>query len=87
VLELIFHSHSHNCIRTSGAQVWRGSAVATVTIGILVMVWTFYLVYWLFFLGALPLEKGAIALVGYWSASYFSVKVKVLGVAFVPMVG
>jgi hypothetical protein len=36
VLELIFHSHSHNCINTSGAQVWRGSAVAATAIGILV---------------------------------------------------
>jgi hypothetical protein len=35
-LELICHSHSHNCIKTSGAQVWRGSATAATAIGILV---------------------------------------------------
>jgi hypothetical protein len=40
----------------------------------------FLLGLWLFFLGALALEKGA-TLVGYWIASriIFSVKVKVLG--------
>jgi hypothetical protein len=36
---------------------------------------------WLFFLGALSLEKGALALVGYWSTTriIFFIKVKVLG--------
>jgi hypothetical protein len=35
---------------------------------------------WLFFLGVLPLDKGALALVGYWSLIeiIFPVKVKVL---------
>jgi hypothetical protein len=48
----------------------------------------FLLGFWLFLLGALPLEKGVLALVGYWSATgiILSFKVKVLGVAFVPMV-
>jgi hypothetical protein len=35
-LEIIFQSHSHNCIKTSGAQVWRGSATAATATGILV---------------------------------------------------
>jgi hypothetical protein len=35
-LELICQSHSHNCIKTSSAQVWRGSAAAATTTGILV---------------------------------------------------
>jgi hypothetical protein len=41
----------------------------------------FLLGFWLFLLGALPLEKGALALVSYWSATkiILSVKVKVLG--------
>ena len=41
----------------------------------------FLLGFWLFLLGALPLEKGALALVGYWSATeiLLFVKVKVLG--------
>jgi hypothetical protein len=41
----------------------------------------FILGFWLFFLGALSLEKGASSLVGYWSATriILSVKVKVLG--------
>jgi hypothetical protein len=49
----------------------------------------FMLGFWLFLFGVLPFEKGAIALVGYWSATriILSVKVKVLGVAFVLMVG
>jgi hypothetical protein len=40
----------------------------------------FLLGFWLFFLGVLPLEKGELALVGYWSATklFVSVKVKVL---------
>ena len=71
--------------KTSGAQVWRGSAAAT---GILAFGWTwslgygldFLLGFWLLLLGVLPLEKGALALVGYWSATgiILSVKVKVL---------
>jgi hypothetical protein len=75
--------------KTSGAQVWRGSAVATTAIGILAFGWTwsldygleFLLNFWLVFLGALPLEKCALPLVGYWSATIIilSVKVKVLG--------
>jgi hypothetical protein len=41
----------------------------------------FLLGFWLFLLGVLPLEKGALALVGYWFATkiILSVKVKVLG--------
>jgi hypothetical protein len=80
------HSQLH---KTSGAQVWRGSAAATAATGILAFGWTwslgygldFLLGFWLFLLGALPLEKGALALVGYWSATriILSVKVKVLG--------
>ena len=61
------HSQLH---KTSGVQVWRGSAAAT---GILAFGWTWSLGYgldfmigfWLLFLGALPLEKGALPLVGY----------------------
>jgi hypothetical protein len=80
------HSQLH---KTSGAQVWRGSAAATAATGILAFGWTwslgygldFLLGFWLFLLGALPLEKGALPLVGYWSATgiILSVKVKVLG--------
>jgi hypothetical protein len=36
VLELIFHSHSHNYIKTSNAQVWRGSAIVAIATWILV---------------------------------------------------
>jgi hypothetical protein len=89
VLELICHSHFHNYIRTSGAQVWRGSATSTVATGILDFGWTWSLGYgldfpisfWLFLLGALPLEKCALSLFGYWSATriIFPIKVKVLG--------
>ena len=64
------HSQLHN---TSGVQVWRGSAVAAATTGILDFVWTWSLGYGLdfligfclFLLVVLPLEKGALALVGY----------------------
>jgi hypothetical protein len=76
------HSQLH---KTSGVQIWRGSAVAT---EILAFGWTwslgygldFLLGFWLYLLGALPLEKGALALVGYWSAVriILFVKVKVL---------
>ena len=59
------HSQLH---KTSGAQVWRGSAVATPATGILDFGWNWYLGYgldfllgiWLFFLGALALEKGVL---------------------------
>jgi hypothetical protein len=80
------HSQLHNI---SGVKVWRGSVAATTTTGILDFGWNwslgyrldFFLCFWLIFLGALPLEKGVRALVGYWSATriIFSVKVKVLG--------
>ena len=90
--------------KTIGVQVWRGSATAVAATRIFAFGWTFswlwfglslgygldfLLVFWLFLLGALPLEKGALPLVGYWSATgiILSVKVKVLEVAFVPMVG
>ena len=78
---------SHNCIRTSGAQVWRGSAVAAAATGILVLVGLslgygldFLLSFWLFLLGVLPLEKYVLPLVGYWSSTeiILSIKVKVL---------
>jgi hypothetical protein len=79
------HSQLH---KTSGAQVWRSAAATTAT-GILAFGWTwslgygldFLLGFCLFLLGALPLEKGVLALVGYWSATgiILSVKVKVLG--------
>jgi hypothetical protein len=80
------HSQLH---KTSGDQVWRGSATATVATGILSFGWTlslgygldFLLGFWLFFLGALPLDKCVLPLVGYWSAKgiILSIKVKVLG--------
>jgi hypothetical protein len=76
------HSQLH---KTSGVQVWRGSATTT---GISDFGWTWYLGYvldfllglWLLFLGALPLDKGVLPLVGYWSSTkiILSVKVKVL---------
>jgi hypothetical protein len=79
------HSQLH---KISGAQVWRGSATTTHPTGFLAFGWTwslgygldFLLDFWLFLLGALPLEKGELALVGYWSATriIMSVKVKVL---------
>ena len=59
------HSQLH---KTSGAQVWRGSAAATAATGILAFGWTwslgngldFLLGLWLFFLGVLALEKGVL---------------------------
>jgi hypothetical protein len=74
-------SQLHN---TSVAQVW-WSAVAVAATGILAFGWTwslgygldFLLGFWLFLLGALPLEKGALALVGYWSATEIIMSVKV----------
>jgi hypothetical protein len=73
--------------KISGVKVWR-SAVAAPATGILTFGWTwslgygldFLLGFWLFLLGVLPLEKGALALVGYGSATriILSVKVKVL---------
>jgi hypothetical protein len=84
------HSQLH---KTSGAQVWRGGS--TTATGILAFGWTwplgygldFLLDFWLFLLGVLPLEKGALALVGYWSATgiILSVKVKVLKGGFCGM--
>ena len=53
-LEIICHSHSHNCIKTSSAQVWRGSAVPATasTTGILVFGYGLE-----FLLGMLGLER------------------------------
>jgi hypothetical protein len=31
----------HNCIKTNGAQVWRGAAIAAAATSILVLAWTF----------------------------------------------
>jgi hypothetical protein len=58
-----------------------GVAVAIVATSILGYGLDFLLGFWLFFLGALSLEKGVLALVGYWSTiiTIISVKVKVLG--------
>jgi hypothetical protein len=84
--------------KTSGVQVWRGTAavVAATATGISVLAWTFS---WLWFgLSAWPLVilawctslgERCTTLVGYWIASIIilSVKVKVLGGGFVPMVG
>ena len=38
MLELIFHTHSRNCIRTSGVHDWRRVAVVAVVTWYLVMV-------------------------------------------------
>jgi hypothetical protein len=54
-------------------EVLKGSATATAATGILAFAWTMSLGYdlnfllglWLLFLGALPLAKGVLALVGY----------------------
>jgi hypothetical protein len=80
---ILTHSQLH---KNSGVQVWTGSATTT---GILAFGWTsslgygldFLFGFWLFLLGAIPLEKGVLPLVGYWSAIgiILSVKVKVLG--------
>jgi hypothetical protein len=58
------HSQLH---KTSGAQVWRGSAAATAATGFWILVGLslgygleFLLGLWLFFLGVLPLEKGVL---------------------------
>jgi hypothetical protein len=64
--------------KTSGVQVWRGSAVATTATRILAFGWTFYLVMvWTFcldyglnsFLGTLALERDTIS----WLAIGFKV--------------
>jgi hypothetical protein len=97
VIELICHSHSHNCIRTSGAQVWRGTAAAVAATGILDFGWTwslgygldFLLGFWLFLLGALPLEKGVLPwlVIGLLSKLFCLSRLRCSEVAFVPMVG
>jgi hypothetical protein len=53
--------------KTSGAQVWRGTAAAAAATGILVLAWTFSWLWfglslglWLFLLGVLALEKGVL---------------------------
>jgi hypothetical protein len=58
-LEFIFHSHSHNCIKTSSVQVWRGSAATTTATGILVFGYGLDFVPWLWF--------GLCALVMVWT--------------------
>ena len=65
-LELICHTHSHNCIRTSGAHDWRRVADAVVVTWSLVMVGLFA---WLWFgLSAwyTSSRERYATLVGYW---------------------
>jgi hypothetical protein len=82
--------------KTSGAQVWRGIAAATVATGILVWLGLylgygldFLLGLWLFLLGALALEKGALPwlAIGLLPKLFCLSRLRCLGVAFVPMVG
>jgi hypothetical protein len=82
--------------KTSGAQVWRGSAAATAATGILDFGWTFSWLwfglsawFWLFLLGALPLEKGALPwlAIGLLPELFCLSRLRCSGVAFVPMVG
>jgi hypothetical protein len=83
-------SHSLSQLhKTSGAQVWRGAAVAAAATGILVLAWTFSWLYfgismvWNFFLGALAWREvcylGWLLVLGFASGIILSVKVKVLG--------
>jgi hypothetical protein len=68
-LELICHSHSHNCIKTSGAQVWRGSAVAATTTRILVFGYGLDFLIWLWFglsVWYASLGERYTTLVSYW---------------------
>jgi hypothetical protein len=82
--------------KTSGAQVWRGTAAATTTTGILVWLeislgygLEFLLGLWLFLLGALALEKGVLPwlVIGLIPKLLCLSRLRCLGVAFVPMVG
>jgi hypothetical protein len=88
-------SQLHN---TNGAQVWRGTTTAAATAAIGISIWLrlslgygldFLLGLWLFLLGVLALEKGALP----WLAIGFLLELFCLSrlmcsrVAFVPMVG
>jgi hypothetical protein len=71
-LELICHSHSHNCIKTSGAQVWRGSAVVATATRILVFGYGLDFLIWLWLgisFGMLPLERDTLP----WLAIGFNI--------------
>jgi hypothetical protein len=88
--------------KTNGAQVWRGTvaaaatAAATTATCISFLAWTFSWLWldfllglWLFLLGVLALEKGALP----WLAIdllpelFYLSRLRRSGVAFVPMIG
>jgi hypothetical protein len=82
--------------KTSGAQVWRGTATAAAATGISVLAWTFSWLWfgislglWLFLLGALALEKGVLPwlAIGLLPELFCLSRLRCSGVAFVPMVG
>jgi hypothetical protein len=89
VLELICHTLTHNCIRTRSAHDWRTTTAAVVVTWSLGYGLDFLLGLWLFFLGVLALEKGALP----WLAIrllqelFCLSRLRCSGVAFVPMVG
>jgi hypothetical protein len=79
--------------QSGSAQVWGGTVAAN---GILILAWTFSWLWFALFAWSLvilawcpSLGERCATLVSYWIASriILSVKVKCLGVAFVPMVG
>jgi hypothetical protein len=95
-LELICHSYYHNCIRLVVCKFGEGVQLQLLQLGFWLLVGLslgygldFLLGLWLFLLGALPLEKGALP----WLAIVLLLELFCLsrlrcsGVAFVPMVG
>jgi hypothetical protein len=77
--------------KTSGAQVWRGSAAVVSATRILAFGYglEFLLGLWLFLLGALALERGALPwlAIGMLPELFCLSRLRCSGVAFVPMVG
>jgi hypothetical protein len=84
--------------KTSGAQVWRGTAAAVQLLQLAFRFWLglslgygldFLLGLWLFLLGALALEKGVLPwlAIGLLPELFCLSRLRCSGVAFVPMVG
>jgi hypothetical protein len=82
-------SLTHNCIRTRSAHDCRTAIAATVVTWSLGYGLDFLLGLWLFLLGALALEKGALPwlAIGLLPELFCLSRLRCSGVAFVPMVG
>jgi hypothetical protein len=91
-LEIICHTHSHNCIRTSGAHDWRRNAAAAIMTWSLVMVGLSAWLWFGLFAWYASFGERYATLVDYWfwgllPELFYLSRLRCSRVVFVPMVG